>query len=345
MATEKRRPGKTPNPSSAVLSAARPPLPPPDSLENPAPNPNRRTFTREGDLNATRLINPDALPLTPEELQEIGVQGAERVSIVINGIRHRTPKDRPAEYTLGIAVKHRNRVVFMKYPVQGNLGQTLPLALEEAVRRSPGMANLDLRTPYKELWDTGNYTPPTLQRLRDYGCKIDPTYPQPHDLANVLCKMAAEGILTPQAVDYHIYTGSITDGLRCYTAALLWGNGHANYFLQALPTSDLALAETKAAEWAFRLLPEQAQLLLCNANPELAAVWENGKNVRADLKEAVVPIAVLIRSRRLSFKIGAERYHYALAKVTRQMAANLYASTQPSFKTETLRKKAAKGKS
>ena len=288
---------------------------------------------------ATRLINPHNARMTPEQIREIETQGVERITIVINSLRqHHTTSSQPV-HSLGIAIKNRHRIVFMKYPMSGNLSEELPFALEEAVLRTPGMANLELMTPHKELWDTANYTPKTQERLRDFGSRLQPTHPQSHDLANILCRMAADDILMPKAVDYHIYTGCISDGQRAYTAAILWGNQHANFFLQALPTTDLALAETKAAEWAFRLLEDRAQMMLTHSNPELAAVWEGQTNLRPDLRKAIIPLAALIRDRHLSFKQGVEPYHHQLAKAARQMAANLYASSPAEFRPEVLRKR------
>ena len=350
MAKPPALPNTTP-PNPATSSGPLPqPLPTPlpaktpaeTSLVTPSPNPNRRTFTAQGDLMATRLINPHNARLTPEQIKEIETQGVERITIVINSLRqHHTTSSQPV-HSLGIAIKNRHRIVFMKYPMSGTLSEQLPYALEEAVLRTPGMANLELMTPHKELWDSANYTARTQERLRDFGSRLQPTHPQSHDLANILCRMAADDILMPKAVDYHIYTGCISDGQRAYTAAILWGNQHANFFLQALPTTDLALAETKAAEWAFRLLEDRAQMMLTHSNPELAAVWEGQTNLRPDLRKAIIPLAALIRDRHLSFKQGVEPYHHQLAKAAKQMAANLYASTPPDFRPETLRKRRKK---
>ncbi len=331
----------SPTPGPVINTASRPPDPAWWAhLKNPRPNPNRRTFLAAGGLEAQYLYNPYDRELNAEQIRELEFKGVDQVVIVINVNTQPDTRSRksgfPPEYLIGVSIKQKHRVVYLTYPVQGDLEPALALALELAVLRSPGMANLRLVTSHKFLWDGGNYTELTRQRLMDYGSRIKLNYPIPHDLGNVLSRLAADGITGPKTVDYHIYTSSVSNGERCFTATLLWGHRRANFFIQTLHTPDLTLAHTQAAEWAFGMVPAESHLFLINDCKALNTIWQTAEIEGTELKQTVKPLIERLGEKKLSFASGGERYHAALCATVRQMAGDLHTRAAPDIRPEFL---------
>lgn len=291
-------------------------------------------------MEAQYLYNPYNRELTPLQIETLERQGVDQVSIVIQGAEQ--PKQvrigtYPAEHLIGISIKQSHRIVYLSYPVQGEIESALPLALELAVLRSPGMSNLRLVTPYKFLWDSANYTELTRQRLMDYGSRLKLGHPLAHDLSNVLARLAASGVTGPKTVDYHIYTSSVSNGERCFTATLLWGERRANFFVQTLPGADLVQAHTNAAQWAFGMVPPQSHMYLINDCRSLNTIWQTAQIEGTDLKQKVKPLIARLGEKKLSFATGSgERYHAPLSAAVRQMAGDLHARAAPDIRPEFL---------
>lgn len=307
------------------------------------PNPHRITLS-DDTPNPDRLINPERVKLSEAErragvskrgdlctINLVSLKVEDKASRDEGALPERVRHVEATTYNVGCCVRtNRNQYVFFRYPSQEGQLTAMRNALEHAVSRAPAMTDLLVVTQVREMRDPTNYSDTTRRYILDYGCRVKAMHPLANDLGNVLAQMAAHHKSGPEKADYHLYTASITDGKRAFTACVLWGNKRAWRFLQALNTSDLAQAEAKGTEWAFGLAEENSTLMVINASTELRDLWLNPSNSRVELRTSLRGAGMLMSKKHLRLKNeGYEDYHAELAHATRQMAASLYADSNP----------------
>ncbi|ASN83257.1 hypothetical protein [Deinococcus ficus] len=295
-------------------------------------NPHRRSLPRDNRFRDATGENPNAHIVMNQDPVDISLDARRGESsgprqtgtITILGV---TDKGERQTNSVGICIRDQHNLRFMRYPTRETLDTVLPHVLETALKNAPALSDLILTTPYKQLWSEANYTEETQRFLRQYGCRVKKAYPLPHDLGGTLARLAANGILGPQLVEYHLYTASVTDERRAYVAALLWGKSYAHRFVQTLPAPSLALAEAAATEWAFKLMPRTSTVLISNANPVIGQLWANPKSLQenAEMREAMRGVGRQMKAKDLRFKTDIEKPHHQLARVVREIVGGLYA--------------------
>lgn len=313
---------RTPRPVAPILTT------------EPGRNPNRLSFPTSTDLNASRLINPRMINLDTANRRRTARQ--ENVTISIIAVRSEHTADhlrREAPHSVGLCIRMSSSARYMHYanPAGLPLDEVLPLALETAVAHTPPLSDVTLATPHKHLWDTSAHTPHTTQLIRDIGLNFHARHPTPGDIGATLARMSAMGVTGPIRADYHLYTASITDARNTYACAVLWGTNRALQLMHTAPGSNLLETEVLIAEWAFKQLPQNAELVVRNANPTLEQVWTNPKiltrDEHADLRTSMKGIGNQLRLKNIQVqntKPHCDVTHDLLAKAVREITANRY---------------------
>ncbi|ABW35133.1 hypothetical protein Dgeo_3092 (plasmid) [Deinococcus geothermalis DSM 11300] len=308
----------TPSRSQAAPQPGHPPR---------GPNPNRLGINRNSATRSTlqqgaRLVDASKVDLSATARRRNGRPGARHTTITLTSA---PSKDAPGVFLIGLCIKDETGLRFDVHPTPGPLDDALPLALENAVLRCPALRDLVIVTPYKSLWNPANHTKATRDFVRQHGCRLTHAHPMPFDLGNMLAQAAARGESGPRRVDFHLYTASITDGARTYVSGILYGKSRAYQFTQTLPHASLAAAEAAVSQWAFRLMPENTDVMVHNANPIMQGVWENPKGCPPDVREVMKGVGQQIRLKNLKFKQGIEPYVANIARAAREIASHAYA--------------------
>ncbi|MBZ9714953.1 hypothetical protein [Deinococcus multiflagellatus] len=282
----------------------------------------RNSGTRATLKRGARLVDPVKVDLSVSTRRRGGHAGARQTTITITS---RPSKEDNSIFLIGLCIKDETGLRFDVHPTPGPLDAALPLALENAVLRTPALRDLILSTPYKTLWNPANHTKATRDYVRSHGCHLSPSHPLPFDLGHVLAHAAARGEMGPKLVDFHLYTASITDGERSYVSGILYGRSRAYQFTQTLPHANLAAAEAAVSHWAFKQMPEHTDIMIHNANPLMRDIWVNPSAGTPEVRDALKGVGQQIRLKNLKFKQGIEPYVASIARVAREIASHAYA--------------------
>ncbi len=289
---------------------------------DPTKSPNRLIPRNRRTPTEAPLIAPPHVDLRDFIRRRGGPNGKRQTTITLLAGRPTTA----GHALIGVSVRTQGRHLYYHHPVTSLLDRDLPHALETAVLRAPAMTDLIITTPIKSLWDLHHLTPATKDRIADLGCRVRFAHPLQHDLGTALAKTASEGHTGPQHVDAHLYTATLTDGHRTYTAAVLWQHGHV---LQTTLTTDpiaLDLAEVRLVLWAAGRLPAGASLQIQNANPTLTRLWSNPEHMTPEQRQALTPLLPHLTTKGLQIRQGSDPINRRIARATRDIAATLYAS-------------------
>ena len=306
---------------------------PEDETFSSLQNPNRFTLPKAEEIQATRLINPNVIDLDTASRRRTSGR-KQLTTITIIGIRGENTKRSSLQvegtHSIGLCIRDGEKMRFMHYPTLENLDDVLPSALETAIMYVPALSDVIISSPHRMIRDNRNHTPETAERIRDFGLNVNARHPLPGDVGATLARMSAMGITGPLLVDYHLYTASITDESRSYAAALLWGKHYALQFIQTFEDAKLSSAEAHMAEWAFKLLPQGAEVMVHNANPGFGEVWKNPKILaleeNAALREAMRGLGKQLRIKNIVFDVKKEKPHELLKRAVRDIAAGRYAA-------------------
>lgn len=301
------------------------------------PNPNRRTFSEKTYADRGTGQQRDEYQahqhrtISQEILEHRGTEGTrsrQQCTITIVGVKNRYENETTS---LGLCIRDYHNMRFMTYPARERLDDVLPHAFETAVLNAPALSDIILTTPYKQLWTPGSYTEKTREFLNRNNCRLTHAYPLPHDLGGTLARLAANGTTGPLRVEYHLYTAAITDEHNAYVAGLLWGKNYAHRYIQTIPRPQIAIAEAAAVEWAFKLMPQNAHVLMHNANATLGRIWQNPREIEKhpDIREAMRGVGKQMRAKEIKFFVDTEPHHNVLARVVREIVGGLYANVDP----------------
>ncbi|GGB73660.1 hypothetical protein [Deinococcus soli (ex Cha et al. 2016)] len=328
----KRKVVKPPTtPAAATPPDPQAPTPPPTPVRRThphprGPNPNRLDLGRSSAGRTTiksgaRLVH-SSVDLSAATRRAGGRPGSRHTTITIISAPN---KDHPGAHRIGVCIKDETGLRFDTHPCPGPIDDHLPLVLENAVLRCPGLRDLIITTPYKHLWNEQNHTRKTRDYVRHHGCRIRPAHPMPYDLGHMLARTAASGHTGPTLVDYHLYTASLTDGERTYASGILYGRSKAYQFTQTTPGATLPAAEAAIATWAFALMPEHSDVMIHNASAAMQAVWTNPASMTTDVRDVMKRAGHHLRLKNLKFRPGIEPYLAELARVAREIASHAYA--------------------